>query len=98
MALFTVKKQYQVPNSNNRIIIIQEQNRSSEFLQHLDRYHSQGHLPVRMKCIDMVASDQGEPMVVYACPMCNWREGYIMDRRNPRKAYRLWAGYYDGHK
>ncbi len=101
MALFTAKKYSPRSYSGNQVYIVEEQSWFPGFLRHLDRYCSRsGHLAVRMECItdDTCTSDRGGPMAVYACPLCNWREGYIRDRRRPNRAYRLWAGYNHGRR
>jgi hypothetical protein len=50
-------------------------------------------LPVRMKFISESSSDRGKPMAIYACPACNWREGWIIDARgHSHRPMRLWAG------
>ena len=48
-------------------------------------------LPVRLEMIGESVSDRGQPMAIYACPSCNWREGWVVDRRRG-KPFRLWAG------
>ena len=58
-------KQYQFPSALERV---------TEYCQ------AQGHLPVRMKFIARKTSKQGDPMAVLACPYCNRRSGWVVDR------------------
>ncbi len=52
-------------------------------------------LRTNMSFIAHSTSDNGQPMVVYACPVCSWREGWVQDylTGSPRK---LWGGHHDG--
>jgi hypothetical protein len=53
-------------------------------------------LPVSMIFIGESVSDRGQQMCVYACAHdgCSWREGWVPDRENPRRPYRLFGYLY----
>lgn len=54
--------------------------------------HDRSHpLPVAMKHIGDGTSHRGQPMAIYACPMCNLRQGWVVDVHTgqPRQ---LWCG------
>jgi hypothetical protein len=60
-------------------------------------YRTEAHpLPVSMVFIGEGVSDRGQRMCVYACAhdKCSWREGWVPDRDNPRKSYRLFGRFY----
>lgn len=48
-------------------------------------------LPCAMILIARTVSDKGAPMAIYACPICNQREGWILDRFTGHPI-RLWSG------
>jgi hypothetical protein len=60
-------------------------------------YKTEAHpLPVTMIFIGECISDNGQRMAVFACShdKCQWREGWVRDRDNPRQAYRLFGRFY----
>ena len=66
--------------------------RVAAFLRHLDllcRNHRSHDLPLRMVLIGESLSHRGQPTAVYACPVCNCREGWVQDRHTGRPL-RLW--------
>jgi hypothetical protein len=66
--------------------------RTPAFLKRLDlicKNHRVHQLALRMVVIGESQSDRGQPMVVYACPNCNCREGWVQDRYTGRPR-RLW--------
>jgi len=67
--------------------------RTPGFLKRLDRIcknHRVHQLPLRMVVIGESLSDRGQPTVVYACPNCNYREGWVQDHYSGRP-FRLWS-------
>lgn len=59
------------------------------------RSHIHPWLKTRMTLIGQSTSNDGQPMAIYACPTCGWREGWVQDyvTGNPR---RLWGSLHDG--
>jgi len=70
-------------------------NHLPSYLTRLDVVCTKHPLPVRMKFIAATTSDKGQPCAVYACefPGCNWREGYVAERRTGQP-FRLWKGFH----
>lgn len=64
-----------------QVIVIQQPERLPEFFHRLSVLcRSAAHpLPCAMKHIGDATSDKGFPMAIYACPLCNTREGYVRD-------------------
>jgi hypothetical protein len=63
--------------------------------EHMHRLHVLCHdhrhpLPVAMTHIGDSTSDRGQPMAVYACPLCGTRQGWVVDFRTG-KPWRLWV-------
>jgi hypothetical protein len=63
-----------------RITVIEEPRSLPEFMCRLDvlckdRSHA---LPCRMKFIGKATSDKGNQVVMYACPLCNSRQGWCL--------------------
>lgn len=99
MALWQNKTHYQPTPDSVRPVVPRKRSQSRqprlpEWMRDLDnlcypnRYHQ---LPIRMVCISESLTDSGRPMAVYACPSCNRREGWVVDRQTGRP-FRLWAG------
>ena len=53
--------------------------------------HDHRHpLPVAMTHIGDSTSHDGQPMAVYACPLCGTRQGWVIDVHTGRR-WRLWT-------
>ncbi len=65
------------------VVMMEEPARLPDFLRQLERLcHDHHHpLPCRMTFIGPSTSDKGRPMAMYACPLCNYREGWVADYR-----------------
>jgi hypothetical protein len=53
-------------------------------------------LPCKMIFISESMSDKGQRMAIYACAHddCAWREGWVQDRHNSSKAFRLFGRFH----
>jgi hypothetical protein len=96
MALFTARRPQHLDGQYRPLRRQRPQPGLPNYLKQLELFcrNTDAHpLPILMKCIGESLSDRGQKTAIYACPHknCDWREGWVPDRRNPRRPYRLWA-------
>jgi len=94
MALFPWQQPQQIHRRPIRPAVRQPQPRAElpAFMHRLNGLcHDHSHpLPVALVHIGDITSDRGQPMAVYACPLCGTREGWVVDFRTG-KPWRLWV-------
>ena len=88
MALFTARRQrsprYPVVVKTVYTIRKPQPRTLADFLTRLNVLCNGGHgkkhpLPCRMGFIGESHTNNADPMAVYACPICNYREAYVRD-------------------
>ncbi len=87
MALFSFPRRYVTPAPPpRRMIVVRQAARVPSHMARLDVLcHCKSHpLPCRAKFIGFSRSDKGQPIAMYACPLCNCRQGWCRDHATGR--------------